>query len=61
MINFDMTSTAAAACCLMTDESAKLALLTACKSDLLTQMIAEVHDDLVDSHWIAFLRSALSA
>ena len=46
----------------MTDVSAELALLTALFSDLQSQMmIAEAHDELEDSLWMAFLRAVFSA
>ena len=50
-IDFDMASAAAEACSWIMDESAELALLTALASDLQSQMMmAEAHDELVDSH-----------
>ena len=46
----------------MTDESAELALLTAWTSDLQSQMmIAESHNEMEDSPWMASLRAAFSA
>ena len=57
-----MANSAAEACSWMTDESAELALLTAWTSDLQSQMmIAEAHNEMEDSHWMAFLRAAFSA
>ena len=61
-IDFNMASTAAEACSWMTDESAELTLLMAWTSDLQSQMmIAEAHDEMEDSHWMASLRAAFSA
>ena len=54
-IDFDMASTAAEACSLMSDESAESALLTALTSDLQSQMMITVaHDEMNDSHWMVF-------
>ena len=61
-IDLDMTSTAAEASSWMTDESAEFALLASWTSDLQSQMmIAEAHDEMEDSYWMASLRAIFSA
>ena len=45
----------------MSDQLTELALLTAGTSDSQSQMmVAEVHDEMEDSYWMASLRASLS-
>ena len=61
-IDFDMTSTVAAACSWMTDKSAELALLIDWTIDLQLQiMAAETDNEMEDSNWMASLMAAFSA
>ena len=46
----------------MADRSTDLVLPAACNSDLQSQMmLAEAHDEMEDSHWMASLRQVFSA